>query len=224
MNEKGLLVKPSFYNPEYYLLGGKYTSYDPLIDFIAKNKIQGNMDGEKVRNIISFMNKNISEDRVLNREKKFKRAAGEILADKQRLGCTDSSILFCSIARGMGIPSMSIVCFDKDWAEKEFEGKARGVKGHVYSGVYLKDIDGKQDWYLVDSDAPTITKAFLKIKKLDLENRNVDRNRYAFAYVRDIDEIELDGMKIDSEENMCEIQRRVLRLCDKKDFLERERE
>ena len=217
MNDERSLLggKPEFNNPKKYLESGKMTNHlESNIQEIAQ-KISGETTEEIVRKIVIYMNKNVTMNRLDNDEKKFKRTAEEIVEDGYRNGCSDSSILFIAIARAKGIPTMQIVSFNKNLA-LELEGTDRKItEGHFWAGVFSKE---DKKWYLVDSDAneeKLRNKDFYR--KLDLENRNLTKKyHYAFAYVNDFREIELNDMRIDSIENIGKIQRDVYKLCDKK--------
>ncbi len=52
-----------------------------------------------------------------------------------------------------------------------------------------------------------------------MEDRNIE-GYYAFAYVNDFRDININGRKIDSIENMKIIQEEAYKECDKKDFKE----
>ena len=206
MNDERSLLggKPEFNNLKKYLESGKMTNHLELnIQKIAQ-KISGETTEEIVRNIVIYMNKNILMNRLNEDIKKFKRTASQIVEDGYRNGCSDSSTLFTAIARAKGIPTMQIVSFDKEKVKD----------GHFFAGVFSKE---DNSWYLIDPDKDSAKSVSdVEYEKLDLENRNLLRGRYAYAYVNDFREIELNNMKIDSKENIAKIQRDVYKLCDKK--------
>lgn len=206
MNDERSLLggKPEFNNLKKYLESGKMTNHLELnIQKIAQ-KISGETTEEIVRNIVIYMNKNILMNRLNEDIKKFKRTASQIVEDGYRNGCSDSSTLFTAIARAKGIPTMQIISFDKEKVKD----------GHFFAGVFSKE---DNSWYLIDPDKDSAKSVSdVEYEKLDLENRNLLRGRYAYAYVNDFREIELNNMKIDSKENIAKIQRDVYKLCDKK--------
>ena len=110
MEKAGLIVEPELNNPNYYLGEGTLTKQTELIRFIAK-RITGSTDEEKVRNMLAFLNSEVPIKKV-NDGRKFQKTAEEILNSRQRTGCSDSAILFCTMARAMGIPAMMVVTFD----------------------------------------------------------------------------------------------------------------
>ena len=206
MNDERSLLggKPEFNNLKKYLESGKMTNHLELnIQKIAQ-KISGETTEEIVRNIVIYMNKNILMNRLNEDIKKFKRTASQIVEDGYRNGCSDSSTLFTAIARAKGIPTMQIISFDKEKVKD----------GHFFAGVFSKE---DNSWYLIDPDKDSAKSVSdVEYEKLDLEDRNLLRGRYAYAYVNDFREIELNNMKIDSKENIAKIQRDVYKLCDKK--------
>ena len=213
MNDERSLLggKPEFNNLKKYLESGKMTNHLELnIQKIAQ-KISGETTEEIVRNIVIYMNKNILMNRLNEDIKKFKRTASQIVEDGYRNGCSDSSTLFTAIARAKGIPTMQIISFHKEKVEN----------GHFFAGVFSKE---KRSWYLVDSDSDEQKVGKENFyQKLDLKDRNLDNKYYAYAYVNDFREIELNNMKIDSIENIGKIQRNIYKLCDKKYmYLERD--
>jgi len=209
MNRAGLLAEPIFDNPDYYLGEGELTKKTDFIEYIS-SKINGETDGERIRNLIVWINKNIPRKEGQRDPRKFNKTAEDIINDKIRTGCSDSCILFSTIARAMEIPTIQIITFDKDWGEEVEKGKeTNGTRGHFYCGVYIKDINGKADWILIDSDAPVSEKDKVVFRKLDRSNRSVSQRRYAFAYVRDFRDITVDGIKIDSIEHMAYVQRKA---------------
>lgn len=224
MNKNGLITEPDFSNLELYLTSGRRTEITPEIERVADG-ITGNTEGLIVRNIIVWINKNTVRINNGNDTRKFKRSATEILESRERTGCCDSSTLFTAIARAKGISTMQIITFDKAWAEKIEKGEKTDTSGHYYVGCYLHDIEGKGRWTLLDPDNPNITDIRdVSIKRLDEESRNIDRGRYAFAYVRDYSDIEAFGTKINSIQEMNQVQYLAYRECDKQDFKIRENE
>ena len=172
MEKAGLIVEHEFNNPNYYLGEGTLTKQTELIKTIAK-RITGNTDEEKVRNMFAFLNTEVLVKKV-NDGRKFQKTAEEILNSRQRTGCSDSAILFCTMARAMGIPAMMVVTFDKDWREKIVKGKnVDETVGHFYSAVYLRGNDDKGVWKLIDTHKTRRIPKDIDIQVFDLEDRNI---------------------------------------------------
>lgn len=211
MKEEGLLEKPDFENVKKYLKSGNRTEITEGIRKCAKN-INGQTDGMIIRNIMLWINENTIRIHNGKDTRKFKRSADIIIQSGERTGCCDSSTLFTALARSKGIPTMQIITLDKDCDKNGY------TSGHFYVGCYLKDVNGNGRWALIDSDKPVKDIRDVDINKLDLEDRNISKRRYAFAYTNDYSNIEIDGIKIDSTNNMSKIQEKVYERCDKKDF------
>lgn len=223
MEKAGLIVEPEFDNPNYYLGEGTLTKQTELIRFIAK-RIIGSTDEEKVRNMIAFLNSEVPIKKA-NDGRKFQKTAEEILNSRQRTGCSDSAILFCTMARAMGIPAMMVVTFDKDWRENIVKGKnVDETVGHFYSAVYLKEKDDNGVWKLIDTHKTRRIPKDIDIQFFDLEDRNIyykgESTKYAFAYVRDIRDISLNGRTIDNASNMRYIQVRAALEANGRDILQ----
>lgn len=224
MKKEGLLDEPEFSNIEKYLESGNRTEVTDKIKKVTET-INGRNDGMTVREILVWMNQNTVRLRNLSDSRKFKRTADEILKSKERTGCCDSSTLFTALARSKGIPTMQVITLNKEWGKRIAKGEAADLSGHYFTACYLQDITGKSDWVLIDSDRSVQDVRDVRFYKLNKEDRNIDKNLYAFAYTRDYSDIEFNGMKIDSIKNMIKIQTDACRLCDINDFAwEEERE
>lgn len=218
MEKAGLLAEPKFDDITYYLGDGTLTSQTDFIKLVA-SKIEGKTDEEKLVNLLLWMNSNVVRKKGVKDSNKFNKTAEEILLSKERTGCSDSAVLFSTIVRAMGIPAMQIITFDKDWGEKLDKGeKTGGVFGHFYVAAFVKDNKGNSSWKLIDSDNPTLDKDKVDIRYLKRDNRNISKRRYAFAYVRDFRDFEIDGRKLDSEHNMKYIQTKAYMESNRKDI------
>lgn len=219
MNEKGLLIKPEFENIEKYLNNGEMTSITERIINVTEN-INGKTDGIIVRKILLWMSQNTMRLRNGQRDsRKFRRTADEILLSRERNGCCDSATLFTALARSKQIPTMQIITLKKSWGEKIDKGIPTGTEGHYFVACYLKDLIGKAKWTLIDSDRLVTDIIDVRLSNLNTEDRNIN-SYYAFAYVNDFRDIDINGRKIDSIENMKIIQEEAYKECDKKDFKE----
>lgn len=212
MIKDGLLVAPDFTNINKYLESGTRTGITDTI--IKKSKmLKGITDGITVRNILVWMNTNTARLNDGTDFRKFKRNATEILQSNERTGCCDSSTLFTAFSRSLGIPTMQIITLSKRWAKNINEGKKVGTTGHFLAGVYLKDINGKSCWSIVDTDRYVTDVRDVIFMPLKVESRNI-RDLYSFAYVKDY----YDDLGIDSIEKMAEVQINALKKCVVIDF------
>lgn len=219
MKTEGLLVKPEFENIERYLENGEMTNITENIINITSN-INGKTDGIIVRKILLWMSQNTLRLKNSQRDcRKFKRTADEILISGERNGCCDSATLFTALARSKQIPTMQIITLKKSWGEKIDRGIPTGTEGHYFVACYLKDVRGKAKWTLIDSDRIVTDIRDVRLSNLNTDDRNID-GYYAFAYVKDFRDVNKNGRKIDSIENMKIIQEEAYKECDKKDFME----
>ena len=213
MKNEGLIKEPEFDNKNKYLQFGNRTDCSKEIIEIAQS-INEPTDGLTVRKILLWINQNTVRIHDEKDERKFKRSSTEILESRERTGCCDSSTLFTSIARCKGIPTMQIVTINKD----------TGRDGHFYVASYLKDTEKIGRWILIDTDVPIKDIRDVRLGTLDLDDRNISKRRYAYAYTEDYSNIELDGIRIDSIQNMNKLQNSVWGLLDKEDFINKLRE
>lgn len=217
MIKEGLLIEPEFNNISNYLQAGERTKVTDEIKEISK-KINGKTEGIVIRNILVWMHQNTSRLQNGRDTRKFKRTATEILKSKERTGCCDSSTLFTALARSQNIPTMQIITLNKEWGKKIDRGEKIGILGHYFVACYLRNTIGQYDWILIDSDRNVQDIRDVRLSRLNKENRNIDRNYYAFAYVRDYSDVICNGIKIDSIENMAKIQITAYKQCDINDL------
>lgn len=221
MNNKGLIESPDFNKPEKYLESGDRTKVTEKIREAVKN-INGNTEGMLVRNLLVWMNQNTKRLHNGNDQRKFRRTAEEILVSGERTGCCDSSTLFTALARSKNIPAMQVITLNKEWGRKIDNGERTGTEGHYFTACYLQNISGEREWVLIDSDRIISDPRDVKMLKMKLEDRNVDRGYYAFAYTRDYGDIQLEGIRIDSILNMAKVQNMAYQECDKEDIFKKQ--
>ena len=221
MNKQGLIVEPKFEDANLYLQSGEMTKITENIKMLA-NKIDVETDGITLRKIIYWIQSNTVRLNSTQDGRKFRRTADEILISKERTGCCDTATLFTAIARAKQIPTMEIITLSKQWGEKLEKGITRGTEGHFFTASYIKDINNNHSWVLIDPDKKITDLRDVRIEHLNTADRNISNNYYAFAYVRDYRDIIIDNLKIDSIQNIGEIQRMAYKACDRKDFKSRE--
>lgn len=221
MNEKGLLAFPEFDNVTKYLESGARTE---VTEYIRKAvaQVQGDTDGLLVRNLLVWMNQHTKRIHDSRDRRKFTRTAEEILLSGERTGCCDSSALFTALARSKNIPAMQIITLGKDWVKKLDRGEQDKTESHYFTACYIRDVAGNRGWVLTDSDRLVLDARDVNMTRLKLEDRNLDRKYYAFAYARDYSDILVDGVKIDSIENMRKILYEAYLECDREDFKSKE--
>lgn len=218
MKKEGLLVQPDFSNPSKYLTSGNRTVITEDIRKITQT-ITGQTTGMIVKNLLVWMHTNTTRLHNASHQQKFKRTAHEILQSGERTGCCDSSTLFTALARSKNIPTMQVITFDKKWAHNISKGKRVPTSGHYFTACYLTDIHNKSNWVLIDSDKEVKNIQDVRFTTLNTTNRNINRNFYAFAYVRDYSDLDYNGLKINSINDMAKIQLEAYKGCDKKDLV-----
>ena len=185
---------------EYYLEGGSRTKVGENVQKLA-SLISGNSSEETISQIMYIMNAKIPMQRNDRNSKKFKRTAEEIIQDRERNGCCDSSTLFVSLCRAKGIPAVQIITLHIPSAKKKDFSQ-----GHFFSGCYLKE---KGEWVWLDSDKKIQNMNEVRLHKLDPSTNIIDKNYYIFSYEKDYSDFEIDGVHIDSIHNMNEIHRKI---------------
>lgn len=221
MDKNGLIVEPEFHNINKYLQEGEMTRVTDSIKRISE-KIDGNTEGMLLRNIVLWIHQNTVRLNSPKDERKFKRTASEILLSRERTGCCDTATLFTALARAKDIPTMQIITFSKTWGKDFEKGNSQGTEGHFFVASNIKDIKGEANWILLDPDRYVSDSREVRLEHLNTEDRNIGNNYYAFAYVNDYRDIEIDGLRIDSISDMGEIQQGAYKECNKKDFTKRE--
>lgn len=217
MDKQGLLVEPNFTDVNLYLESGEMTKITDNIKAIA-DQINCETDGMTLRKIIYWIHSNTVRLNSPKDKRKFKRTADEILLSGERTGCCDTATLFTAITRAKGIPTMEIITLSKLWGEKFDRGVEEGTEGHFFAASYVKDVNNKLSWVLIDPDKRVSDLREVRIEHLKNDNRNIGNIYYAFAYVRDFRDVMINRLKIDSIQNMGEIQKMAYIACNKKDF------
>lgn len=166
----GAVFNGYFYNidhskPEVFLKNGPQTS---------NNAYQGDLKNFNTnKNLSTLMEiyKYISETKYHNGEgEKFGRSVDDIMESKLLTGCTDYGLLFASLARDKGIPTIFLQTARIDWIYDRVRNMDSGITGHILIEVY---IDGK--WRLVDSTAGRYYPDY------DYNNFSLNDGYYVFA-------------------------------------------
>jgi transglutaminase-like putative cysteine protease len=167
---------------EKFLESGHQTEITPKIQEIA-DKFHGSFE-DKTKQMVDFVKKfhfNNSNKSSLFR----KRTAEEIIDSGFVTGCTDSAIVFITLARACKIPAKYIETFD----HRLLQDEKSTVSGHVYSSLFdvkngewkIFDLDkgntdiskdgrivfkeGIDSWNLGVGDYDSLEKAFQEFKK-----------------------------------------------------------
>ena len=127
-------------NPLQVVSTSKQTAFTPEIIKIA-SKIKNKNNLEKCNKILSYLKtfKITDFDEKLFR----KRTASEIIKQGFVTGCTDSDLVFITLARACGIPTKYVETINKSWLQKG----GRSIQGHQYAQIYD---DQNKKWLWVD--------------------------------------------------------------------------
>ena len=144
----GAVFNGYFYNidhskPDVFLKNGPQTTNN------TNQSDLNQFNNEKNLSTLIQIFKYISEDQYHNGDgEKFGRTVDDIMSSKLLTGCTDYGLLFASLARDKGIPTIFLQTARIDWIYDRVRNADSGITGHILIEVY---IDGK--WRLVDSTA-----------------------------------------------------------------------
>lgn len=146
--QSGAVFNGYFYNidhskPEVFLKNGPQTTNTNNQADLKK------FNDEKNLSTLIQIYRYVSEDQYhFGDGEKFGRTVDDIMKSKILTGCTDYGLLFASLARDKGIPTVFIQTARIDWIYDRVRDMDNGIIGHILIEVY---IDGK--WRLVDSTA-----------------------------------------------------------------------
>ena len=216
METKGLLEKPKFDNPDYYLTSGPRTEVtDRIRSFAAR--AEGNTDLEIANSLLNLMAEEIEATRLSpdGEFKTYQKTADYILQTKLRTSYVDSATLFAALLRARNIPAMQIMTLCVPQAIRDPEWFAFG---DMYVAAYLKDEEGNGIWQVVEPDVGKATLPWHKFEELNLEDRNIEPAEYAYAYTRDYGELDYRGRKFNSYRMWAELQRLFFKKCNKYDM------
>jgi transglutaminase-like putative cysteine protease len=131
-------------------------------------EIRGETAEEKLRAIATWINAHL---RFREEDAYAWRSVDQILSDGTYGGCADHSVVFGSLSRAVGIPTVWVKTMDADWI-REFvraDGKVTSWRGHVFLEVF---IHGR--WMLFDATELTLQRDY------DPRQRILPGNRYAY--------------------------------------------
>ncbi len=107
---------------------------------------------------------------VLQREK-FAKSASDIFARGTYSGCSDIGILFSSILREKGIPTVYIESAEASWLDDVRNGKDNGMRGHIFLELQLGNQSVLYDpsWHKVyngyDRNNPNLPRGLIAFSK-----------------------------------------------------------
>lgn len=146
--KSGAVFNGYFYNidhskPEVFLKNGPQTTNNNYQSDLEK------FNNNKNLSTLTQIFKYISESKYhFGDGEKFGRTVDDIMETEILTGCTDYGLLFASITRDKGIPTVFLQTARVDWIYDRVRDMDNGITGHILIEVY---IDGQ--WRLVDSTA-----------------------------------------------------------------------
>lgn len=130
-----------------YLTEGKLTNFDKNVKSVL---VDINSQGyEFVLNALQWVKNNLREDDSNKTELFRKRTAGEIIKSGFHTGCSDRALVFITLARAKGIPTILIDTIMLDYFNQD---NPDNLIGHVFAKVYISNT-----WYIVDPTAGSIS-------------------------------------------------------------------
>ncbi len=138
---------------EEFLKSGQQTLVDEKIAKVANN-IQGENSSTIVINrILYWMQNNLKYEN--NNNVKFTRTASQIMNSGTYTGCSDFALLFETIAREKGIPTIHLQTVRKRFVEDMQNNIQTPTKGHHFCESFIDN-----QWILVDPLGNKIFKAY----------------------------------------------------------------
>lgn len=153
-------------NPQAYLfLNDKMGSRDRIMKAAAE--IKGSTPEEKLVSIHDWIESHVSyKADYFNEWRTF----DQMCDDKTQGGCAQYSVLFGSLARACGIPTVWVKTLDAEWIRGfRTKGREGSWNGHVFLEIYLHD-----RWMLLDDTQLVLYKDY------DTKTRILPGNRYAY--------------------------------------------
>ena len=132
-----------------FLKSGKQTEPSSSIKKIAGSIVGNNNTTISIIRIIAWIKQNLDYKNV--GEIKFKRTASEILESGIYTGCSDFALLFETITREKGIPTIHIQTAKKKFVEDLQKSKDIEVRGHHFCECFVNN-----SWILVDPSRESI--------------------------------------------------------------------
>jgi hypothetical protein len=185
---KDFFTNPDYSDPSIFLQSGTQTEITDSIENLAGN-VNASNDLDILKQIYDAV---CSVGTIDNAEEKFTRTVAEIV-NEGLTGCTDYALVFASIARYKGIPSIVVDSGRMDWVSEynTNTGNPRNIRGHAFVECYINNT-----WYLVDSTAGKVYKDYSK------DNFCLPQGYYVHAKCTDLFEtgvnntdIQIDSMK-----------------------------
>ncbi len=174
---------------EKYLSSGFLTVPFLPDNFVAEkvkldyyNRLNKGKDANIIDSLMRFIHSNISYSSDLYIQKqKFQRTAEEVWNSKHTSGCTDTAIVFATLARQLKIPTTILHTAQYEWLERLKKGEDyKQHKGHSFCECFYEN-----KWILVDPTAGKIMMDY-NPQKIVLDYA-LDNSNTFIPYFRGID-------------------------------------
>jgi hypothetical protein len=150
---------------DYLFLNDNMGSRERIMKAAAQ--IEGETPEKKLVSIHNWLESNVSYKADYFSEW---RTFDQMLDDKTQGGCAHYSVLFGSLARACGIPTVWVKTLDAEWIRGfRTKGKEGSWNGHVFLEIYIHD-----RWMLLDDTQ------LILYKDYDTKTRILPGNRYAY--------------------------------------------
>lgn len=155
-----------YQRPEDHLALSPHVGNETTIRSIAK-QLSGEAPRRTLANVYQWMHRNLRyDDDAAYRWRTLDR----MLKDRTVGGCADHAVVFGTLARAAGIPTVWVKTMDVDWIQEFRAGRARDWRGHVFLEVF---VDGA--WRLLDAQAMRLYQG-----RYDPRTRILPGNRFAY--------------------------------------------
>ncbi len=164
---EGFFKNPNYNDLELLTINNNQTQPNEELlkysDFVNDNK-----DFSTLKEIYTFIKDTFKD----GDSKKFETSSTDIINSKILDGCTEYGLIFTTLLRLKGIPTVFVKSARRDWIKDLIEGKRESnyVRGHIFLEVYIKG-----HWYLIDS---ALGKLYINYDK---ENFSLPSGYYVFS-------------------------------------------
>lgn len=179
----------TFKDKDKYLDSGSLTEPFMSIDELNKllkaeeqKRINNNKSPNIIKSLMNIVHDNVTYSKEKNiQDQKFKRTAKEIWESKSTSGCTDTAVVFATLARQLNIPTTILHTAQQEWVNKLKTGQdIKMHTGHTFCECFYQ-----HEWILVDPTAKKIMENY-NIKKIIL-NYNLGNSNTYLPYYRGLD-------------------------------------
>jgi hypothetical protein len=167
----GFFQNVNYSNPNIFLNNGPQTEPNAQLNQIAA-QFNDNRDITTVKQIIDWIHQNIKSVAGSTYDQ-FGRSSAQIVASGESTGCTDFGLVFATLAREKGIPTVFVQTASTSWIRDllaSSNGTTSYFAGHILAEVFINN-----EWYLVDPTQGTIYSNY------DRNNLSLPDNYYVFA-------------------------------------------